>query len=88
VVMARNAGGAAGWEMEVAIPWTVITGGATLGRLLRFDVQLNDSDTAPVRERSLLWRVIEPAMCSECGAAKCAPYCSTATFDTLQLGGR
>lgn len=88
VVMARNVGGAAGWEMEVAIPWSVIGGQGALGRLVRFDLQLNDSDLSPTRERYLLWRLMTPQSCTECGGARCEPFCSTATFDTLQLGGR
>jgi len=88
VAMTRNVGGAAGWELEVSIPWSVIGGAGTLGRLMRFDVQLNDADLSPTRERYLLWRSLQPAMCSECSVIKCQPSCSTATFDSLQLGGR
>lgn len=88
VAMARNVGGAAGWELEVSIPWSVVGATGMLGRLVHFDLQLNDADTSPVRERFLLWRSLQPSMCSECSVVKCQPYCSTATFDSLQLGGR
>jgi hypothetical protein len=88
VVAARDVGNASGYELEVSIPWSLLGTTGRLGRLVRFDVQLNDADVAATRERFLTWRIRPTQTCAECVLTTCQPYCSTATFDSLQLGGR
>lgn len=44
-----------GWRLEARIKWTDIGGSGSVGRVIGFDVRLDDRDSAMSRERSLLW---------------------------------
>jgi len=83
-----DSGKSAGWNAEIAIPWTVLgPRAAAAGRVLGFTVQLDDNDGLLTRERTLVWRHGHPADCAGCGSA-CMPWCNTRAFDALALGGR
>jgi hypothetical protein len=79
----RNDG--ASWSLEVAIPWTALFTTASMGKLIGFDVKLDDNDTdSSDRQRDLvMWENGDPrASCNN------VPYCGTDVFGTVQLHGR
>ena len=78
------------WTLEAAIPWTVLgSNAAAPGRLVGFDLKLDDNDGTSmpdpsVRERDLIY-YYNPGP----GAGNCsAPNCRTDAFGTVQLQGR
>jgi hypothetical protein len=57
--VADDGGSPAGWVLEAAIPWSQLGGAAaTVGRVVGFDLRLNDDDTGAavtVPDRALVW---------------------------------
>lgn len=86
LVKTRDTGAAAGWTFEAAIPWSAIgVSAASAGRLIGFDVALDDSDGPS--KRSLVWKNDSPSGCM-CNGMGCLPYCAPKAFTTVQLGSR
>jgi hypothetical protein len=83
----------ADWMLEVAFPWSLL--GSTSpsgGRLLGFDIVLNDDDNAAAQEQKhyLIWRDATPEACPPLCQPDllCRPSCSTFTFAELRLSNR
>jgi hypothetical protein len=89
VVATKDSTPGAAWNVEVAIPWSLLGGSAAApGRTLGIDVQLDDNDLGgATRDRTLLWANAAPAGCV-CNGGFCQPYCDQKSFATLELGGR
>jgi len=90
-VAVANTGVAANWVIEIRVPFANLgTASPALGQLLGFDVVLDDADTL-ARQRSLTWKNTAPNVCN-CAAPPnvnpCEPYCNTAPFFQVMLGGR
>jgi hypothetical protein len=85
IYAARDTTGAS-WNLEVAVPWGLIGGSSTLGRVLGFDIQLDDDDSGTGRDRFLTWHNLAPAACN-CNVT-CEPFCDTRPFYNIQLSGR
>jgi hypothetical protein len=86
-----GAGGAlTNWNLEAAIPWSFLGGGAvSAGRLVGFDLALNDNDGSAMRERSMVWKnAAAPACRCDMTNNMCSAYCSPQSFFGVQLGGR
>jgi len=83
-------GGVTNWNLEAAIPWSFLGGGAvSSGRVVGFDLALNDNDGTTSRERSLGWKNTAPAGCKcDQSTIACTAYCSPQAFFGVQLGGR
>jgi hypothetical protein len=74
----------ASWNIEVAVPWTLLgPSSAMVGRQLGFDFQLDDCDTdaMPQLDHALISTLQSVAGCDQ-------PSCSTATFARMQLTGK
>lgn len=72
------------WTLEAAVPWSALGGTpATLGRVVGFDVKLDDNDGGFTRARDLAEYYAAPS-----GGACSAPYCRTDAFGAVQLHGR
>ncbi len=72
------------WILEAAIPWSLLGGTATLGRLVGFDLKLDDNDSGLTRQRDLVL-FYNPGG----GNGGCtAPNCRADAFGTVQLQGR
>ncbi len=88
IAQVKNGATTANWTLEAAVPWSVLTGSPALGRLLGFDVQLDDNDSGGANsDRFIVWKNSAPAACN-CAGTRCEPYCDTRPFYTVQLGGR
>ena len=77
-------GTAPSWTLEVRIPWSLLGGSATIGRVIGFDLKLDDNDTggaARSRDLVLFWRAASGGTCTE-------PACRTDSFGAVQLMGR
>jgi hypothetical protein len=75
------------WNVEMKIPWSAVgTAPATIGRVLGFDVKLDDNDQGnAMRDRGLIMYYTATGP----GAPMCnAPYCRTDAFGAVQLQGR
>ncbi len=75
------------WTLEAAIPWTLLGGApATLGRVVGFDLKLDDNDGAngDQRDRDLVMYYDA----GNGGGSCAAPYCRTDAFSAVQLLGR
>ncbi|HWE26820.1 MAG TPA: sugar-binding protein [Polyangia bacterium] len=73
------------WTLEAAIPWAIMGGTpAALGRVVGFDLKLDDNDSGSTRQRDLiLYYNAGP------GGGQCvAPNCRADAFGTVQLQGR
>ncbi|HEX9101092.1 MAG TPA: sugar-binding protein [Polyangia bacterium] len=73
------------WTLEAAIPWALLGNNApALGRLVGFDLKLDDNDAGPTRQRDLIL-FYNPGN----GNGGCnAPNCRADAFGTVQLQGR
>jgi Carbohydrate family 9 binding domain-like len=77
---------AAGYTVEVAIPWSVLGNAvAQGGRTIGFDFAISDDDSTSfqVQNRLLIWKFVMPT--SGCTTS---PTCNTQIFGNLQLLGR
>ncbi|HEX6837596.1 MAG TPA: sugar-binding protein [Polyangia bacterium] len=72
------------WTLEAAIPWSILGGTASLGRLVGFDLKLDDNDSGTMRERDL---VLYYGQANGNGGCT-APNCRTDVYGTVQLQGR
>ncbi len=73
------------WTLEVAVPWTLLGGTPTLGRVIGFDLKLDDNDTGlSTRDRDLVLYY----NAGNGGGSCSAPYCRTDAFGAVQLQGR
>jgi hypothetical protein len=72
------------WTLEVAVPWSALGGTPSLGRVVGFDLKLDDNDSAySTRDRALVLFDEAP------GGGLCrAPYCRTDWFGAVQMMGR
>jgi hypothetical protein len=78
------AGSSPAFTLEAAIPWSILTGTAAPGRVVGFDLKLDDNDVGTVRDRDLIL-YFNPAN----GNGGCtAPNCRTDIFGAVQLQGR
>jgi hypothetical protein len=78
-------GTAPAWTLEAAIPWTLMGGGTvTPGRLVGFDLKLDDNDSGTTRERDLILYYNPGSGNGGCAA----PNCRADAFGTVQLQGR
>lgn len=50
-----------GWQIEVRIPWSAVGGSARAGRTIGFEIQMDDNDLGPARDRFLMW-FLDPAV--------------------------
>ncbi len=73
------------WMLEAAIPWSILGGGAIApGKLVGFDLKLDDNDSGLTRQRDLVL-FYNPGP----GNGNCtAPNCRADAFGTVQLQGR
>lgn len=72
------------WSLEAAIPWSFLGGTPALGRLVGFDLKLDDNDSGTTRQRDLIL-FYNPGN----GNGGCtAPNCRADAFGTVQLQGR
>jgi hypothetical protein len=73
------------WTLEAAIPWSIMGGSAAApGRLVGFDLKLDDNDAGTARDRDLVL-FYNPGN----GNGSCnAPFCRADAFGTVQLQGR
>ena len=72
------------WTLEAAIPWSILGGTASLGRLVGFDLKLDDNDSGTMRERDLILYYGNANGNGGCTA----PNCRTDVYGTVQLQGR
>lgn len=72
------------WMLEAAIPWSILGGTPTLGRLVGFDLKLDDNDSGTMRERDLILYYGNANGNGGCSA----PNCRTDVYGTVQLQGR
>ena len=72
------------WILEAAIPWSLLGGTATPGRLVGFDLKLDDNDSGSTRERDLILYYGQANGNGGCTA----PNCRTDVYGTVQLQGR
>ena len=80
----RDGPDGASWTLEAAIPWSALGGTAALGRVVGFDLKLDDNDGGgPTRDRALV--LFDEA---EGGGPCRAPYCRTDWFGAVQMMGR
>jgi cellulose/xylan binding protein with CBM9 domain len=78
-------GSSPSWTLEAAIPWTLLGGSpAALGRVVGFDLKLDDNDNGSKRDRDLVMYYTATAASATCSA----PYCRTDAFGAVQLQGR
>jgi hypothetical protein len=74
-----------GYTVEAAIPWSILGGTpAALGRVVGFDIKLNDNDVGTARDRDLILYYNATSSSGGCTA----PYCRTDSFGAVQLQGR
>lgn len=81
----RDGPDGASWTLEAALPWAALGGEAALGRVVGFDLKLDDNDGGgATRDRALvLFDEAGP------GGGPCrAPYCRTDWFGAVQMMGR
>lgn len=80
--------GAAGWDVEIAIPWSRLGPSAVTapGRVIGFDLIIDDDDAADSgmqdRKHYLIW-----AQRTDGGGACDEPYCSTVGYGDAVLSG-
>lgn len=86
VAVAVASGGAASWTLELAVPFADLGDAAVHGgRELGFDLLIDDDDSLNTSDRKHLLGWVNLLA----GASPCpAPYCSTAAFGRVVLGGR
>jgi hypothetical protein len=73
------------WTLEAAIPWSIFgSNAAAPGRVVGFDLKLDDNDTGTTRDRDLI--LFYNATNSSGGCS--APNCRTDAFGAVQLQGR
>jgi hypothetical protein len=72
------------WTLEAAIPWSILGGAPTApGRVVGFDIKLDDNDAGSTRDRDLVLFYDAPS-----GGQCQAPYCRSDAFGAIQLQGR
>jgi hypothetical protein len=79
-----NSGSGANWNIEIAIPWSLLGSvDAGVGRVVGFDLIIDDDDDPDVQTRKhyLIW-TMNPS-----GSGCPEPYCSTSTFGDAVLTG-
>ncbi|MGZ3443807.1 MAG: sugar-binding protein [Polyangia bacterium] len=71
------------WTLEAAIPWSILGATGSIGRVVGFDLKLDDNDAGSMRDRDLILYYNAPngGMCT-------APNCRTDAFGAVQLQGR
>jgi len=73
------------WTLEAAIPWSILGGGTiSPGKLVGFDLKLDDNDSGTMRERDL---ILYYGTANGNGGCT-APNCRTDVYGTVQLQGR
>jgi len=73
------------WTLEAAIPWSILAvNSAQPGRLVGFDLKLDDNDSGTTRERDL---ILYYGTANGNGGCT-APNCRTDVYGTVQLQGR
>jgi hypothetical protein len=75
------------WTLEAAIPWSALgatAGSGLLGRVVGFDLKLDDNDVGTVRDRDLILFYDV----GNGGGSCAAPNCRTDAFGAVQLQGR
>ncbi|MDB4968360.1 MAG: Ig domain protein group 2 domain protein [Myxococcales bacterium] len=85
-IMFALGGASPSWNVEVAIPWASVGGSGTIGRVLGFDIKLDDNDSGnTTRDRGLVMYYTAVGA----GSPPCsALYCRTDSFGAVQLQGR
>lgn len=84
-VQTAYGGSSPDFTVEVAVPWAMLGGtAATLGRVVGFDLKLDDNDSGlTTRDRDLTLFYTAPG-----GGSCTAAYCRTDAFGAVQLQGR
>ncbi len=77
-------GSGAAWTLEAAVPWSALGTSASLGKLIGFDIKIDDNDGGLPRARDLVMYYDAGSGGGSCAA----PYCRTDAFGTVQLQGR
>jgi hypothetical protein len=87
-------GSGGSWTLEVRIPWTLIGApSGTAGRIIGFDININDDDSGTQRDRWLVWKdapLVAGGYSCMCpgNIDLCLPWCDARTWGRLVLAGR
>jgi cellulose/xylan binding protein with CBM9 domain len=93
IAHATMLGSGGNWTLEVKIPWTLLGfASAGAGRVVGWDIDINDDDSGTQRDRWLVWKDAPLAsggnacMCNN--GDLCLPYCDARNWGRLVLAGR